>query len=88
MSTRSDRPAAATRCLASCCCSADSVIERTCAPRDAARMHSSPQPVPISSTRLPGPTLRGVEQSVDLAPLGVGQLRPVVLRQVSNSALE
>ena len=38
------------------CCSADSVIERTCAPRAAARRHSSPQPVPISSTRLPGPT--------------------------------
>ena len=49
-------PAAATRCWASRCCSADSVTERTCAPRAAARMHSSPQPVPISSTRLPGPT--------------------------------
>ena len=50
--SRPPRPAA----CASRCCSADSVTERTCAPRGAARIHSSPQPVPISSTRLPGPT--------------------------------
>ena len=56
MSTRSEKPAAATRCRASRCCSADSVTERTCAPRAAARRHSSPQPVPISSTRLSGRT--------------------------------
>ena len=74
MSTRSDKPAPATRCLANRCCSADSVTDRTRAPRAAARMHSSPQPVPISSTRLPGPDPRGVEQAVDLAPLSVGQL--------------
>ena len=74
MSTRSDKPAAATRCRASRCCSADSVTDRTCAPRAAARRHSSPQPVPISSTRLPGRTPRGVEQAVDLAPLGVGEV--------------
>ena len=35
---------------------------RTWAPRCAARRHSSPQPVPISSTRLPGPT-RAVSSS-------------------------
>ena len=74
MSTRSDRPAAATRCRASRCCSADSVTERTCAPRAAARMHSSPQPVPISSTRLPGPTRAESSSRSILRRCAVGQL--------------
>ena len=54
--TRSLSPATSIRCSASAFCSLDSVTERTVAPRWAARMHSSPQPVPISSTRVPAPT--------------------------------
>ena len=39
------------------------------APRRAARIASSPQPVPISSTRVPSPTPACVEQPLDLAGL-------------------
>ena len=48
--------AAATRWSPSACCSVDRVTEVTVAPRRAARMQSSPQPEPISSTRVPWPT--------------------------------
>ena len=57
---------------------------RTVAPRRAARIASSPQPVPISSTRVPGADAGLVEQPLDLAQLG-GSGRSVV---PSNSAEE
>ena len=49
-------PASATRSRASSCCSLERVTESTVAPRWAARTASAPQPVPISSTRVPCPT--------------------------------
>ena len=78
-------PAAATRAVASCRCSSDRVTERTCAPRAAARRHSSPQPVPISSTLLPGPDAGRIEQPVDLAVLCHGR-DPPRLPGVSGTA--
>ena len=62
------------RLVASSACSAEMVTVVTCAPRSAARMASSPQPVPISSTRGAGGDAGGVEQPVDLAVLGGLQL--------------
>ena len=48
-----------------------SVVTR--APRCAARVARPPQPVPISSTCMSGPTRGHVQDAVDLAALGVGE---------------
>ena len=51
-------------------------------------MASSPQPVPISSTpACPAPHPGQVEQPVDLAALGVGEVAQLA-RHLSNSAAE
>ena len=74
MSTRSDRPAAATRCLARRCCSADSVIEWTCAPRAAAlQAQFAPAGADLQYPAARADA-RGVQQAVDLASLRVGQV--------------
>ncbi len=65
----------------------ESVIEcAPCAPRRAARIASSPQPVPISSTRVPSPTPGLVEQPVDLAELRGLAGRPRPARRPPGSA--
>ena len=49
-------------------------------------MPSAPQPVPISSTVLPGADAGEVEDAVDLAPLGARESRG--RRRASNQADE
>ena len=78
---RSDSPAAAIRSRASACCSVDSVIDRTVAPRrGGADRELAPAGADLEHPGA-GADAGDVEQPLDLPDLGAGQVAVVVARR-------